>query len=493
MLPNRPSVLWLVVAVAAGCGGSGPADDPAPDAGPDEAFCASRACRSSVASTTDWQAVSVPSGSARCDLVEVSKFLVPVDAAAAAATVPGPVFIDVRRRALHLDFLRQDVAEVFAGLTEPGYQALVQRRASRQLWAGALHRITDIDGATTAYGFDVIVDPTDYEEALTEAEVTSIHAALAAQFTLPLVYAPTTDDAIGQTYQFETLPVWLPRNCSVVPCTDATAACAVVPTALTTCGVFMEGRPIDEEYAFQVQLTVPAGEVVLPIDVGTHAVEPVFGAGVFGPSQAALAPTVGPASFEVAQIGDYRYGAYRQGFTADGETYWLAWDVPMGAVGTGVALAEPWLANSFYAILESTGPDARGVARLSSCEASLHQRWQLAVSFADGSGATIDTRYVPPSAGSGPVLPTRAEVTLDGTTAVVDDYFGLVYAGLHHNWDNAYWVLFDAPITYQGHLVYGLELAAMANLDTAGTAATLDADQQPLDVLTITDFAFARP
>ena len=37
---------------------------------------------------------------------------------------------------------------------------------------------------------------------------------------------------------------------------------------------------------------------------------------------------------------------------------------------------------------------ARGVARLSSCEASLHQRWQLAVSFADGSGATIDTRYV---------------------------------------------------------------------------------------------------
>lgn len=483
-LPRMACLLVPCLLVLA-CGGGEPT--PSPDAAGAD-FCAARACSTTVETVDDWAALAVPSANLeRCDLVEVSKFLAP---AGDDAPLPTALVIDVHARPLHLDFLRQEVPDVFGGLTEASYQALVQARATRRLWAGALYRLTDDAGAPAGYGFDLIVAPQQYDELPTEAEVAEVQAALTDVFHLPLVYAPTGPDAIGAAYGYQGVDVWWPRSCTAAACSNPAASCITVPTAVTTCGVFWEGRTIEEEYAQKAQLDLVAGEVDLPTSVGTHAVTPIFGAGLYGPDRRPIAPT-GAASLVVSALGDTTQGTYHQAFTVDGLPYALTWDLGEVAAGRGPALAEPWLAGGLYAIF---GPDAVGdvpLTLLSSCTAPLHDDWRLDVTFAGGGHLQLDTRFVQPNAGSGPLRVLRGEVTLDGTTTIVDDYFQLVYAGLHHNWDNTYWILFDAPVTYQGHAIAGVELADLPNLNTAGTAATLDADLAPLDALTITTFAYA--
>ena len=104
----------------------------------------------------------------------------------------------------------------------------------------------------------------------------------------------------------------------------------------------------------------------------------------------------------------------------------------------------------------------------------------------------LDVRYQPPFAGSGPLFPTRGEVTLGTTTTIVDDYFRLVYAGEHHNWNNQFWVLFDAPLTYQGHAVHGVWLDEAAFNSELDGVYTLDAARRPLDTLTATSYVVER-
>ena len=66
------------------------------------------------------------------------------------------------------------------------------------------------------------------------------------------------------------------------------------------------------------------------------------------------------------------------------------------------------------------------------------------------------------------------------------DYFQLTYAGQHHNWDNQFVVLFDQPLTYLGHDVYGIWI------DEPGTTCcpvdsifTVDQNHQKLDQLEV--------
>lgn len=63
-----------------------------------------------------------------------------------------------------------------------------------------------------------------------------------------------------------------------------------------------------------------------------------------------------------------------------------------------------------------------------------------------GDRARLHKRHEIPMAGSGPCNIVYADVTVDGQQREMDDYFYLVYAAEHHNWNETCVVLLDPPV-----------------------------------------------
>lgn len=487
---TRPPFALLLVTLAA-CSGSGAT--PAPDAA--TGLCAGRPCLTEIDDAADWAAVSAAHAEpARCDFLEDAKFIAP---ASAAAELQEVVFQDVKAHRLHLDFMTAVLPEFFGGLTPQQYQQVVLRRAGRQYWAGALFRLVDERGATTGYGFDVAVDPA-WDEQLTEEEVAAIAARLATRFHLPLTYAPTTDDAIGAARGFELAPPpHFPRACQHVRCATAGVDCVRVPSAVSVCGHFWEGRTIDVELARKARLAVAPQTIDLPRAIGTHTVPALFGAGELGPAHTPLVPAAATARYEVKQVTpQFVQRTYLQTYRvgAGPTTTELRWEVPVPNDGGGFLFEEPHVSDHFYGYLGTPGATSNDeVSQLRSCTAESLERWRIRGALTGGEGDfQLDVRYQPPFAGSGPLFPTDAEVRFGAATASVHDYFALVYAGKHHNWDNQYWVLFATPIDYRGHPVSGLWLDEESFTTQLEAAWTLDAQRRPLDRLSVTGYVFER-
>ncbi|MDQ3365888.1 MAG: hypothetical protein M3680_10715 [Myxococcota bacterium] len=471
--------LLLGVGVLAGCDSDG--GDPG-----GTGLCADRPCRTSIASAQDWAAVSAPHTGARCDFGEQTKYLAPATTAAALQEV---VFHDVKTHRLHLEFMTQVLTEYFGGLPQQMYQALVQRRATRQYWAGAVFRLHDATGAVTGYGFDVIVDPTAADERLTEDEVLRIEALLETRFGLPLVYAPTTNEAIDDTDAFTRVTPHLPRACHVVACADPAKDCIQIPAPVSLCGQFLEGRTLAVEHARKARLAAIPGTYELPRTVGTHAVPALMGTGELGPSRVAITPIAGSARYEIRISNGYTSRSYRQAFRAGTQTLQLEWSVAIPEAGGGFQLAEPHVQGRVQAFAAPDGSDDYDdLIKFSSCAPTNLDAFRVRGTLPAGDGFSIALRHQVPDVGSGPLFVTRGEVTLGGQTAVVDDYVRLVYAGEHHNWNNQYWVLFDAPLTYAGHPVYGLWVDEEDYTSTLEAAWTLGPNRQPLDALPVTDY-----
>jgi len=493
---RRSAWPWISIGVGVavaigggGCGGGGAGVDAAPAADADTTLCAGRPCLTEIRDLTDWTAVSAGYAGQRCDFVEDGKYLAP---ATAAATLPEIVFQDVEVHRLHLDFMTQVLPEYFGGLTPQAYQALVQHRATRAYWAGALYRLVDEAGATEGYAFDVITDPTNWDEELTEIEVGEVKALLETRFHLPLVYAPTTENAIATARAFTAVPTHFSRACQFVTCATAGVDCIEVPTSVPLCGRFMEGRTIQTEYARRARLTANAGTYDLPRELGSHVVPAIFGAGELGPTRIPITPASATATYTVTDYGPYRGHDYVQAFVAGTHTIELGWSVSLPEAGGGLLLAEPYISRNVWASAALDGSTLYDdLIALSSCTSADLQHWRVDGAMAGGDGFAIDFQYEPPAAGSGPLFPTRGRVTLGGQTATVTDYFGLAYAGEHHNWNNQYWVVFDAPLTYLGHAIHGLWLDETPYQSQLESAHTLDASLQPLDLLAVTSYAVA--
>ena len=476
-------VIVAVTLAACGGGGGGP-DGPGADA--DTSLCAGKPCRTSIDDEPDWVAVSAPLASERCDFAQDSKYLAPATTAAALQQI---VFQDVEVHRFHIDFMTQELPQFFGGLSPTQYQAIVQQRATRQYWAGALFRLVDAEGATLGYGFDIIVDPTRPEEQATEAEVAQLEAQLETRFHLPLVYAPTTPDAIYAARSFTGVTIHFPRACWIVECATPGVDCVEVPAAVPVCGHFMEGRTIQVERARKARLTATAGVYDLPRAVGTHTVPAMFGAGELGPTRVPITPVGATATYVVQDFGSFRTHDYSQRFMAGAQPFDLTWNVPVPEAGGGFLLAEPHVSGHFWAngvIGGSTQYD--DMVAFASCTAESLDPWHIVGQIAGGDGFTIDFRYEVPGAGSGPLFVTRGAVTLGGATATVTDYYDLIYAGQHHNWNNQYWVLFDAPLTYHGHAVHGLWIDEMPYSFQLEAAHTLGAALQPLDLLDVSSY-----
>ena len=138
--------------------------------------------------TTDqeFEALSVASINPQATRERSTKFVLPASSEDAEALPLA--FQNVDAYALHFDFLVACFPDRFSSLSLTGYQALVERRATRTYYAGVVSRIRD--GADVFYGFDVIT-ARDNDELLSQAEIKDVFLRLSEGFQLsPLKYAP---------------------------------------------------------------------------------------------------------------------------------------------------------------------------------------------------------------------------------------------------------------------------------------------------------------
>jgi hypothetical protein len=139
-----------------------------------------------IRSETDFDLVSVPSQRGG-EVERVTKYLTP---ASPAAAIRETLFQNVNLYRLHIDFLSRVFPDLFPALDAEEYLALVERRATRQYFAGDLSRFRSAAG-DVFYGFSVFANQTDPAETLTVEEVRSVHAAMSKVFSLrELHYAP---------------------------------------------------------------------------------------------------------------------------------------------------------------------------------------------------------------------------------------------------------------------------------------------------------------
>ncbi len=107
---------------------------------------------------------------------------------------------NVRRFALHQEFLAAVFPDRFPSLGAEAYAALTARRATREYYAGVINRLrlpgSESESGGIAYGFTVVVDGSDSTELLRQEEVGAVYAELRQTFTLePLGYFPDTPAA----------------------------------------------------------------------------------------------------------------------------------------------------------------------------------------------------------------------------------------------------------------------------------------------------------
>ncbi|MBN1422243.1 MAG: hypothetical protein JXP34_25945 [Planctomycetes bacterium] len=170
---SAPGIAWIAFAAALAAG--------APPARASEG----PAWLESVADDATFESISL-SGSSRPDIERVAKFLAP---ARDDPTLLPLLFQNVGIWRLHIDFLANEFPERFPDLSAATYRELIETRATRDYYAGAIFRFRS--GDTTLYGFNVYVDATDDGEMLEPAEVEGIYGAIAEAFApRPLAYSP---------------------------------------------------------------------------------------------------------------------------------------------------------------------------------------------------------------------------------------------------------------------------------------------------------------
>lgn len=101
------------------------------------------------------------------------------------------VYQNTNRFRLHQEFLAAVFPERFPSLSAQEYGDLVNRRASRQYYAGVIQLVQTQEGLV--YGFSVLVDSSDVGELLSQAEVEGVYAQLQQSLSLELLaYFPQT-------------------------------------------------------------------------------------------------------------------------------------------------------------------------------------------------------------------------------------------------------------------------------------------------------------
>lgn len=244
----------------------------------------------------------------------------------------------------------------------------------------------------------------------------------------------------------------------------------IIPDNAVLAAVFMDGRSLQDEYSLLSLLRFKPGEYTLPTRVSElemNLIESIE----YTPERIVLTPTTnGIMSVEIYEIGGPIPRAvgpemlqsgersiqfiYKQRFLLpDGQQLDVTlsnlqtfYD-PAGGELPDFVLTEDFISSRFlYADAMPSGGDYNRAIRFASITYQTLPLYKHTVEFDDGNALELYRRHQPPFAGSGPANLVYAVARYQGRVIHQSDYWKLVYAAVHHNWDEKFRVLFDAPI-----------------------------------------------
>lgn len=444
-----------------------------PDTGPRDGgsgtgACANLPCRDQLLDDTAFEALAQPSPEGGCQYDLEVPFIATIDGSAPT------YYLDPQAYAEPLDFLRLGLGGAYANLNVEDYFRTFEREDQRTYWVGRIRRLQG--AAPYRYAVDL------YGSAYWGAEdiavdLRALFARLAPTFPMPIGYGPSQYGPIRAAGQLVNpgFTVHLPTPCPNEACPPGNGPCVVIPTGAELCGHHQENRDITLEFQNRIRVRLQPGAVRLQADAPTSLVA----GGVFGPDALPIVP--GTAVARRTSAGGSEQWTIEQSATAGSHS--LAFTFSLFNA-TQVILREPFLE---YLGISGTVDGAANFTdyfNLQTCSGSGWSRYYAEADFGGGDRLRVTYRHQLPFAGSGPFLLTEAEVVLGGQQRRVQAGIDLLYAGVHHNWDNQMWILFDVPIAYQGHDVYGVWV------DEPGTRCcpvdsirTLGANHEPLDTL----------
>lgn len=451
-----------------------PLDTGPRDAGSGSGACEGLPCRDQLLDDQAFAALAVPSPEGACQYDLEVPFITSVD-----GTEP-TYYLDPQVHAAPLDFLRRELPARYGTLNVEDYFRGFEREDQRTHWVGRIRRLS----GSAPYRYAVDLYGSAYwgsKDVVTELQ--ALLARLAPTFPMPLGYGPSQYGPIRQANGFNNPPfvVHLPSTCPGETCPAGPGPCVVIPSGAELCGHHQENRAIDLEYQSRIRVQLTPGAYRLQADTPVQ----LIGGGVYGSESATLVP--GPAIARRLQSGGGDSWWVEQTLTAGERTIELRLD--LGAPTQPVILREPFLENLFaYGTVDGGGTFTDNVY-LQTCSGTGWPRYYAEASFGGLDRLRIEYRHQLPFAGSGPWLLTSADVVLGGQPRRVEAGLNLVYAGVHHNWDNQFWILFDEPVRYQGTDVHGLWV------DEPGTTCcpvdairTLGPDLLPVHTLNGSDY-----
>lgn len=228
---------------------------------------------------------------------------------------------------------------------------------------------------------------------------------------------------------------------------NAVTLSVVVPEGTTVCGVFSEFRrsSLEREYSVLSRATLIPGRIELPGRVGNipgDFIEEIR----IGPRQT-LAEPVGQGQFVVRAIPDLpmHYNLkFEQDFGVEGETLRVQVSFPTFQTEhkDEVVVDEDLLSFAW----NMTGVMGGEMVRWKSCALPIFPEFQSRFRAETGETAVLTTRHQPLLVGTGEENLFAARVSLGGKPQVQTDYWKLVYAAFHHNWDRRYLAFLPEPV-----------------------------------------------
>lgn len=238
------------------------------------------------------------------------------------------------------------------------------------------------------------------------------------------------------------------------PIGDATQFRLIVPEDTRLAGVFQDNRTIEDEYRSLSLLYLREGEHDLPIQKGEYEIDLIERIEYSPDRIVPTAKTNGRLIVEVygdeIKFIDY---SFQQTFTLpDGQDMDVVLSGIRARYEPGMdeipdkVLTEEVISDEFiYANALMMRGEEYDFIRFASITYQSLPLFKHSIDLSGGGRIELYRRFQEPFAGSGPANLVYGIVDYSGNIVHQGDYWKLVYAAEHHNWDEQYWVLFNSP------------------------------------------------
>lgn len=226
-----------------------------------------------------------------------------------------------------------------------------------------------------------------------------------------------------------------------------------IPEGTRVVGVFQEGRGVKIEHDMLAVLTFKPGDHQLPLAVGEYPLD-IVDEILYTPDRMPLPPLDDGKVIVTTQTGSTDQYSFKfvQNFDVDGIELDLTWTLPPIQMHSTpeeqetFILNEPYLSRDFYMFGRMLVGVRYDYIFFASETYEGLPLYILDVQLEEGQSIQLHQRWLPALAGTGPSNLVFADVNILEGHVQQNDYWRLVYAAEHHNWDEVYWVLFDPPL-----------------------------------------------